>query len=572
MRKHIALICLFLLCLNIHAQEAASMLFLSHCEGVLAPTGVKGCSGQQWNAVATRFSADDVAVFVGNEISAVRVGMASKLNIEELTFWVRTSLDGANLAEASTTQVNKGWIELSLTVPFAIEQAQELYIGMSYRQKGSSKCLAVNADRKIEGGFYFQQGENDWTDCSNLGIACIEGCVTGSNLPQYDLSLSDLETNSNLLIGGEMTLSYSVANHAAATITGFTTRIKVDDAEPVEVHHECALAYRQHETFSATIVPDLTQAKMNAEVKVELVAIDGGEDICRDDNMASTQVNLLSREYQRHMLIEEFTGERCVNCPGAASMLHQLLEEEVYQERVSAVCHHIGYGTDWLTTDNATQYLWFYNSTQTYAPGFMWDRTLLADQSAPVTFCPSTLRDMRDIVDARLATTAMCEVNATASYDDVTQKLKVSVSGERCAEFSSTPARITVFVTEDNIQAQSQSGATTSPYYHQHVLRGYNATFGSVIEWNEDQTFSYDCQIEIRPEWDQNELHIVVFVGSYDASDPTNCAIENSCEIDFPTTEGIEVIATDVDHSPIYFSPSGLRVTHPQPGMLLLKR
>ena len=561
-----------LLCLAVNAQQNATALMLTHCDGRLSTTGSKGCSGEQWNSAATWFSADEVAPFVGNRVSAVRIGVSSKLNVDQMVAWVRTSLDGENLAEASSSEIAKGWMTFTFDKPVDIDKAKELYIGFSYHQKGTSKCLATLGDRQLDKSFFFKQGDGEWTDCSLLGIPCIEGFVTGDNLPLYDLGVSELTVAKNYLVGTPLALTFRVSNKAAAHVNGFTSSVRVAGATPVDVHTDCSLDYGEETTCCIEVTPQLDEAAMNALVTLEITAIDGGNDSSPADNMASTTVNILLRDYERHMLIEEFTGEACVNCPPAANMLHQLLDDPAYSQRVSAVCHHIGFGTDNFSTDNARQYLWFYNSSSSYAPAFMWDRSLILEEKVPVTTCPSTLKDMKEIVDARLATTSLCDIRATADYAEDTRQLKVTVYGERSVDFCDTPAHVTVFVTEDNVEAFYQAGATTKPYYHQHVLRGYNATFGSVIDWNEDNTFSYDCQIEIGDDWNTDNLNIVAFVSAYDPDDPANCAIENSCEIGFPKgNSGITAPATATSALSAVYTITGQRTTSSAPHLQIRK-
>lgn len=539
------------LSLPLMAQSQADTLVVSHCDGQLSSTGTVGCSGKQWNEAATRFTSYELRNYAGTQISDLRIGFASKLNVDTVTVWVRTSLEGENLAQGTTANIQKGWLQVAFDAPYTIPTGTELYVGFDYHQKGSSKCLSVVEEIQSDSVFFFRKGENDWQDYSYVGTPSIEALVTGSNLPLYDLELSGLTTRTNYVMGTEMELNFDVRNRAAATVQGFTATVTVGDLAPVDLHVDCSLPYGASTPIQLRLIPDTQKKALDVNVDVTITKIDGGEDVDLDNNSGSALVNIVLRDYVRHMLIEEFTGEGCVNCPPAAEMLHQLLDDEYYAERVSAVCHHIGYYADWLTTDNATQYTWFYNSVSTYAPAFMWDRVKLADQNAPVTGRPLTLQDMKDIVNVRLSETARCGLEATCRYDSMAQELHVNVVGDRCIEFCNTPARVTVFVVENNIKAVAQSGATQLPYYHQHALRGYNATFGSIIEWDEQDCFSYDCTIVIKPAWKKEDLRVIAFVAGYDVDDPCNCAIENSCEIGFPAQEdwssGISTVQSDLN-------------------------
>lgn len=139
-RKIYALFLSALCCGMVQAQEPAVME-LSHCGGEVATTGNIGQAGEQYVSAATYFTADEVGRFAGNEIVAVRAGLASKLNVDELTVWIRASLDGENLAECTVTDgIVKGWNELTFETAYDITEEAGLYVGYSFHQKGA--CYA----------------------------------------------------------------------------------------------------------------------------------------------------------------------------------------------------------------------------------------------------------------------------------------------------------------------------------------------------------------------------------------------------------------------------------------------
>lgn len=518
------------------ASAEADVLTLSHCDGQVATSGIVGTSGEQVNSAATLFSAEDLMGFEGNQIKIIRAGLASKLNVDELTVWVRTSLDGENLAQGSITSLTKGWLDVELESDYTIPAATPLYIGYSYHQKKAAKCISL-VEEEIEGGFYMQAADGEWEDMSNKGLLSIEALVSGNSLPQYDLDLVSLVVPTNYVTGTEMNATLTVKNRAAQTITGFTTEVTIEGQAPLLVHTDCDLAYGQTSELTLSFEPSLTEKQIGAELTATITALDNGEDYRMSNNSRTAKFNVVLHEYIRHMLIEEFTSEACVNCPPAAEMVHQMLETPGYAEQVSVVCHHAGYYTDWLSTPNAEEYCWFYNSNgSTYAPAFMWDR-LRIEGNSPVTNRPTDLNSMLSLIDQRLNMASCCYVDASASYDEESMMLKVKVNGDRSMAFCNTPARVTVFVTEDNIKARAQSGSDGN-FYHQHALRAYNATFGTIIDWKENDTFEYECELQMKSSWKLEDCHIVAFVASYDSNNPNNCEVENSCEIAFPVDGG----------------------------------
>lgn len=526
------------------ASAEADALYLTHCDGQVATSGTIGTSGEQVNSAATLFTADDLAGYEGNQICSIRAGLASRLNVDELTVWVRTELDGPNLAQGTVNSLTKGWMDIDLESEYTIPEATPLYIGYSYHQKKAAKCISL-VEGQCEGGFYMQVADEAWEDKSDLGVMSIEAVVKGDHLPQYDLDLLAVNTANNYVVGTPLSLVLTVKNRAAETITGFTADVKIDGQLQATLHGDCQLEYGATQQFEFSIETGLTDKEVGAQLEVCITDLDNGTDARPANNSQSTRFNVVLHEYVRHMLIEEFTSEACVNCPPAAAMVHEMLETPGYAERVSVVCHHAGYYTDWLSTNNAEDYCWFFNEGgATYAPAFMWDRLKIEGKS-PVTNRPSELSSMLSIIDQRLAMNSCCYVDASASYDADAMKLKVKVNGDRSMSFCNTPARVTVFVTEDNIKARAQSGSDGN-FYHQHALRSYNSTFGTIIEWKENDTFEYECELTMKSSWKLEDCHIVAFVASYDTNDPCNCEVENCCEIAFPDQEaGIDNVRND---------------------------
>ena len=63
--------------------------------------------------------------------------------------------------------------------------------------------------------------------------------------------------------------------------------------------------------------------------------------------------SLTENMFERKVFLEEFTTENCNNCPAASVKLHNILELPEYEGRLIAVCHHVGFETDWLALRSA---------------------------------------------------------------------------------------------------------------------------------------------------------------------------------------------------------------------------
>ena len=276
-------------------------------------------------------------------------------------------------------------------------------------------------------------------------------------------------------------------------------------------------------------------------------------------------------KYDRHVLIEEFTTEKCPNCPPVASMMRDFLETSEYKDRVVLVAHHSGFYTDWLTTEADQCMLWFYNSTGTYAPAMMFDRYpnfLDGRNRTPVGFV-SNGADLYKYVKRRLNKKSHVSLDITAEFDNA-KTLTVRVKGDRTKNFSNTDPVIFVYLTENNVKAQNQAGGGSN-FKHAHVTRSYNHEWGVVLEWNGD-TYEYECKLNVDPEWNKEELEIVAAISAFDVDDCNECVVENTRSIHFPTSNGIEDAAIEKNAvSTEYFTIDGVKAEALANGMYIQK-
>jgi hypothetical protein len=355
-------------------------------------------------------------MFEGNELREVSAALASKLNVDELRVWVRSDLNGENLAEGTAESVSKNWNTVTLNVPLAITaETGALYIGYCYHQKSTSKAMSA-LEQGVPGlSCFVQSGSDEWTDHSANYTACVEAVFYGDNLPKYDLTLEAATLQKNFVVDeGTFNFSLQVRNNATVTITGFDVLCAIEGiADTYSVHCDSVIAYGEVKTVKLTAnFPGIqTMDPAQRTLTLTIDNLNEGKDENMSDNSMTGSFSVTLHSFVRNVLLEEFTTEKCVNCPRVASYIHDAMNEPEFEGRLFTTEHHAGYYTDNFTTRFDTDWCWFYDNQ--YAPAVMYDRYAQPDAITPVSN-PGSKQEMYSLIRERMRETAFVSLKVTA--------------------------------------------------------------------------------------------------------------------------------------------------------------
>lgn len=204
----------------------------------------------------------------------------------------------------------------------------------------------------------------------------------------------------------------------------------------------------------------------------------------------------------KHVLLEDFTGQRCSNCPTGTEVIAQL--QEAYGDRLVAVGIHSGplgfKGTATITglaTEVGDEYYNHWNLE--YQP------VGLIDRHGAVNYT-DWAKAVRDAL-AQESTVSM-EIGATVSGGQI----NITVYEEALADFT---GRLQVWLLEDGITAiqTMPDGSNNREYVHNHVLRTpVNGTWGQPLAIAKGTTEHQTMTQPLDNTWNLQQLSIVAFV------------------------------------------------------------
>ncbi len=528
------------------AAQVNGQMKLSYCDGQVASSSSLGSPNEGTVEAACYIPAGMVSSYRNLRVAAIRAGLASKLNVQTLTVWIRESLDGHNIMECSVSKgggLAKGWNLLTADAPTSVSN-QGFYVGYTITQTGGSYPISAVGDDH-SGALYMNTGTG-WEDLYGADYGClsIETIIEADNLPKFDLALNSLGAPALVSKGKEDDWSVHVTNQASVTVESFDILLDVEGAPQQTITLNETLLPCEHRDFTFRFTPDLQKRARNVAIRATVVN-PLADDENPSDNVSNGSFDFDELDFTRSVLVEEFTTEKCVNCPRAAATIAEVIHDPDYAGKVNVACHHAGYYTDHLTNDADNAYLWFYDGGS-FAPGILYDRT-------------STVQSVGDtgsvaaIIDERMAVKGGVSFSVNASYDPASDSVNVRLDGGCDWDKSADPLYATVYLMENDVAAKKQAGGDAD-YRHQHVVRQYNATWGEQLSFDADEKFTYSCSLPMNEEYNRDNMEVIAFVHRYDSHDKRSCRVENSAKaaiewngngVDGITNDAPEALSTE---------------------------
>ena len=211
--------------------------------------------------------------------------------------------------------------------------------------------------------------------------------------------------------------------------------------------------------------------------------------------------------FPRKFLLEHFTSENCYECPQGMQMIVNYLDRQ--STPYIWVSHHAVYGTDEYTTADgdaiASQY------------GIHNVPTVMINRSEQEGILILDAKNQLLELEVNCRPMAEASVVITHSYDNVTRKLDVTVSGE-VANKEVKKYLLNILIKENGLvgkqadQYTSWKRANWLEYMHTRVVRDFiTETFGDTVYIN-NQTYSYSASYMLDKDWVAENCCVVAYL------------------------------------------------------------
>lgn len=219
----------------------------------------------------------------------------------------------------------------------------------------------------------------------------------------------------------------------------------------------------------------------------------------------------------RNVLIEEFTGVQCVNCPEGSEVIEAL--KGVHGDRLIPISIHAGFFSNPypeslydFTTPEGDQLEQDLGPVSAF-PAAVINRKIFEGASGLVVGKNSWAGYIAQ--DKEIATPV--EIGIVKSFDTGNRQLEVTVD-LNFVETVSDPLMISVMITEDDVADYQLTPNGKQPdYVHKHILRGMMTNAGGnpySNDTNAGDSGSDVFAMTLPAEWDESKCEIVAFVHS----------------------------------------------------------
>lgn len=537
---------------------------------------------------AIKLTADMLKPYVGMKIVNVRFGLSYKLDKSRVFITSLTNgYEGEDVVSQDVASTVADWNNVALDTPYYIEKDKSILVGFDFAQKTRMKGLYYSAEcyplSVVEEGIttmpiliYGDSGNGEYwheigTRTGNLSIqVIIEGSIEKYSVTAFDFKVVQGEINK------PAEAKVKVTNNGKDAVSKLNYVVYVDGKASAEQEAtlENALEPGNTGTFNA-VIPAVDSYGKKA-VKIEITKVNGNDNTA-ENKTANGFLGVPQEFYPRNVVIEEFTTEKCGNCPRVAADLHKALAS-LDKERVFAVAHHSAYGTDWLTQpcDEEMYGLMFNGMLNSFAPAMMFNRDCDAipdddDSKTGNVFLPVVYAQISGYAQILLNKQSNSQLQMDVTYDGGIGQASIVVKGKCNEAYDLDNSYLTLYLLEDSIMPVEQNSAPKG-YRHMHVIRYYNSTWGDKVEWNDDYSFEKKFDVDIFTGWEKKNLQFVAFLNGHNDNDYSDNKIDNAVGMRYSGVSGIDGMAADNEsHQVARYTIEGMETTAPVSGLNIIK-
>ena len=483
----------------------------------------------------------------------------------------------ANLVRTTYTDFTEGWNDVLFDEPLTIGD-EPIYLGVQvYETVGTPYPLVTFAEATVSQSCIVNLARSQWEEYTDRGTLLVSALVDESLSAEFQHAAYAQNTTHPQTVAPDADFEGGlyIHNFSQEPITSLEIAMLGEGAkEPTlkTLQLPEPIPALGSKVVSTRLRAGLTEGT-NVTWTATVTRING--EAAQTARPGTTRLYVTYDDFQRTPLIEEFTSQRCINCPQMAYFLDKALEE--YGDNYVYVSHHSGFAEDVFTTQPDREVLYFFGGyANEYNPAIMYNRAILEGESQVI----QGVRDMSptpylEALAKAYGMPAMAEVNVE---EDGSQ---VRVYGRVARDLVGQQLYLSCYLVEDGISVDKyyQKGMDDADapadladvFRHNGIILHYftQEALGDLLTVDEGGRYSIYYPSVTKEGFGGTRRRLVAFVHKVDKENMKENQVLNATQT-LLDADGIEEVQSSKFkvQSELY-DLSGRRVTEPARGLYI---
>lgn len=468
------------------AMLAATAVFAQDAAywGYADESGCKRNIGKRFNTgteqgFAIKISKEKAGLLRGRKIVGLRA-LFTTTQAENVKGFVTSSLGGKNDCEMTVSSITPRFTDYKFPEPYTITGDNDLYAGFTLDFTGQGlSVMSYDQSAELPAGLSWAYTGSGWDNVVYGGAPAV--LLVLDEMPSYaDAMLKPMSFSSYYTAGKTYTFNGQINNPGTETINSLDLNVQVGNGTVVTKHLD-GIGLKPNGNYDFTIDDCAVSESGNLSFDISITNVNGKEDADMQDNALTEHKFIYPENFKKQVLLEMYTGMGCVNCPGG----HEVVEAAIAEADDAVLVEHHTYSRgDNLSMQESMDYLWYFNSDMTYAPGIMCNRSPYTDGLTTPVVNAKDPASVNAILTSARNKAPYASIDLNTAFNPDTRVLTATVTVSTIEEPLLPENRINVFLTQNGIYGDdfAQTGAGGN-YVHNHAMRGsLTGTWGEAIE------------------------------------------------------------------------------------------
>lgn len=485
-----------------------------------------------------------VARLKGHQVKGVRCYLRAEYIGKRQKRTYIQHMSGTPDAEATKTYCDfaEGWNEIMFDEPVTIGD-EKLFVGLQvYELLGTPYPLITLAGVTVPGSSWIKLKDEGWKEYSDRGTLFIQAILDDEAAEKLENTVYAQVASAALTIAPSRMFEAKVYFHNRSAQPVESLELVTQGQGDADTHTQTVTFDTPLPAYGGRIIdlPVRAGSETGASQWLNLT-VKSVNGVPTQASAAGTSHHYITQDaFLRIPLVEEFTSQRCTNCPFMIYYLDKAMEE--FSGPVLYVTHHTGFSDDAFTLPMDEDLLYLFGSDYTYNPAVMYDRIVQKGETAPVNGAnEASTAPYTAALQAAAARPAMAEVLVDVEKSDTQVGCRVHgrVNAEMAA--SGEPLYLSVYLVENGISADQypQLGLDSEGapedllerFKHNGVKRHVfnTVTTGDPLTLQADNSFDIEFEAaDWNAAWNWDNCQVIAFVHMMSKDDMTKNEVLNA--------------------------------------------